>query len=238
MTTEKIRARLDACGIPYGAELPEKLKTYMDLLAQWNAVMDLTAVTDEEETLDKHFVDSLSPLPTGLLSGGKTLIDVGTGAGFPGLVLALACPDIQVTLLDAQQKRLTFLQAVCDQLNVQNVRIVHSRAEDGARIPELREHFDFAVARAVAPLNVLCEYLLPYARIGGKAICWKGPALDGEAEQGARAAAILGGKTGDVILCPIPGRDWDHRLQVVEKITSTPKKYPRKAGTPKTSPLG
>ncbi len=238
MTTEKIEDRLNACGIPHTADLPEKLKIYMDLLAEWNAVMDLTAVTDEDETLDKHFVDSLSVLHTGLLSGGKTLIDVGTGAGFPGLVLALACPDMQVTLLDAQQKRLTFLQAVCDRLNVPNVQIVHARAEDGARMPALRERYDFAVARAVAPLNVLCEYLLPYVHVGGKAICWKGPALDGEAEQGAKAATILGGKTGEVIPCPIPDRDWDHRLQVIDKIAPTPKKYPRKAGTPKTSPLG
>ena len=238
MTTESIAARLTECGIPYTPDLPEKLKIYMDLLSEWNAVMDLTAVTDEDETLDKHFVDSLSILPTGLLNGGKSLIDVGTGAGFPGLVLALACPGIEVTLLDAQQKRLNFLQAVCDRLGVTNVRTVHARAEDGAKMPGMREHFDFAVARAVAPLNVLCEYLLPYVRVGGKMICWKGPALDEEAEQGAKAAAILGGKPEQVVLCPIPGRDWDHRLQVIGKNAQTPKKYPRKAGTPKTSPLG
>lgn len=238
MTNESIKNRLMENEIPFTPDLPEKLRVYMELLTEWNAKMDLTAVLDEDETLDKHFIDSLTILKTGLTENVKTMIDVGTGAGFPGLVIALACPEIRVTLLDAQMKRLKFLEAVVEALHVTNVRITHDRAEDGARKPELRERFDLAVARAVAPLNVLCEYLLPYVKIGGKAVCWKGPALTDEIRQGEKAASILGGKVGEKIPCPIPGRDWEHNLLTVHKVAPTPGKYPRKAGTPKNSPLG
>ena len=238
MTNEIIEARLLENGIPFQPDLPEKLRIYMELLAEWNEKMDLTAVLEENETLDKHFIDSLTVLKTGLTDNVGTVIDVGTGAGFPGMVIALARPDIRVTLLDAQMKRLKFLEAVTERLHAVNVRIVHERAEDGARKQEMREKFDLAVARAVAPLNVLCEYLLPYVRVGGKAVCWKGPALTDEMTQGAKAAAILGGRIGETIPCPIPGRDWEHNLQTVIKTERTPAKYPRKAGTPKEKPLG
>lgn len=238
MTNETIKNRLTENEIPFTPDLPEKLRLYMDLLTEWNAKMDLTAVLEENETLDKHFIDSLMILKTDLTQNVKTMIDVGTGAGFPGLVIALACPEIKVTLLDAQMKRLKFLEAVVEQLHVTNARIAHDRAEDGARKPELREQFDLAVARAVAPLNVLCEYLLPYVKVGGKAVCWKGPALTDEMEQGSKAAVILGGKVGEKIPCPIPGRDWEHNLLTVHKVAPTSGKYPRKAGTPKNSPLG
>lgn len=238
MTNEIIENRLKEIGIPFSPDLPEKLRVYMELLAEWNEKMDLTAVLEEDETLDKHFIDSLTVLKTGLTDGAESLIDVGTGAGFPGLVIALARPEIRVTLLDAQMKRLKFLEAVIERLHVTNVRVAHDRAEDGARKPEMREKYDLAVARAVAPLNVLCEYLLPYVRIGGKTVCWKGPALSEELEQGKKAAKILGGRVTETIPCPIPGRDWEHNLLVVEKVAATPGKYPRKAGTPKASPLG
>ena len=167
MDAVQIRERLAENGISDPENLAEKLSVYLDMLREWNGRMDLTAVTDDEETVDKHFIDSLTGLKTGLITEGVSLIDVGTGAGFPGLVLAAARPDLQVTLLDSQAKRLSFLEAVGQALRLNNIRLVHARAEDGARRKELRERFDFAVARALAPLNILCEYLIPYVRVEG-----------------------------------------------------------------------
>ena len=238
MNEEDIRARLEKNGIPFEAELPEKLHTYLTMLKDWNSRMDLTAVTDDEETVDKHFIDSLTVLKTGLIGEGASLIDVGTGAGFPGMVLAMARPDLKVTLLDAQQKRLNFLQAVAEASGAENVRIVHARAEDGARKNELRERFDIAAARALAPLNVLCEYLLPYVRVDGRALCWKGPAVKDEAEAGRRAAHLLGGRLEMPVPCAVEGREWEHMILPVLKVQPTSAQYPRKAGTPKSRPLG
>lgn len=238
MNRDTIAKRLEQCGIPSVEGLPEKLARYHEMLMDWNTRMDLTAVTDEEEMLDRHDMDSLMPLTfSGLLPTQGTLIDVGTGAGFPGMPLALACPKLHVTLLDAQQKRLTFLRAVVDELHVDNVTLLHARAEDGARQKELRENFDVAVARAVAPAGVLAEYLLPYVKVGGKALCWKGPALMDELESGRRAAFLLGGKVQAPIDCPIPGRDWQHLLLRIDKVAKTARQYPRKAGTPAKDPL-
>lgn len=238
MTSNDLAARLKACGIPFDPELPEKLLRYHALLMDWNTRMDLTAVTDEAEMMDRHYVDSLMALRFGLIPRKGRMIDVGTGAGFPGMPLALACPEMQVTLMDAQQKRLTFLQAVIDELQVRNVTLVHSRAEDGARLPLHREQYDLAVARAVAPLAVLAEYLLPYVRVGGSALCWKGPALQEEMQQGRRAAHLLGGKVEEPISCEFPGRAWQHLLLPIQKKEKTARQYPRKAGTPGKSPLG
>lgn len=239
MTTNELAARLTQCGIPFDAALPEKLLRYHALLMDWNTRMDLTAVTVEDEMIDRHYVDSLMALKEpGLIPAKGRLIDVGTGAGFPGLPLALACPDLQVTLMDAQQKRLTFLQAVIDDLGVENVTLVHRRAEDGAKDAALREQFDVAVARAVAPLAVLAEYLLPYVKVGGQAVCWKGPALQEELTQGRRAAFLLGGQAGEAIPCAFPGREWQHQLLPIKKVAKTARQYPRKAGTPSKSPLG
>ena len=239
MTTNELAARLMQCGIPFREDLPEKLLRYHALLMDWNTRMDLTAVTDEDEMIDRHYVDSLMALKEpGLIPEKGRLIDVGTGAGFPGMPMALACPELQVTLMDAQQKRLTFLQAVMDELNVQNVTLVHRRAEDGAKDAALREQFDVAVARAVAPLAVLSEYLLPFVKVGGQALCWKGPALQEELTQGRRAAFLLGGQAGEPIPCAFPGREWQHQLLPIRKVAKTARQYPRKAGTPSKSPLG
>lgn len=237
MNAEKIKNCLNANRIPFRDELPEKLKIYFELLQEWNGRMDLTAVTDEEETLDKHFIDSLTVLKTGFIRPNTALIDVGTGAGFPGLVLAMACPEMKVTLMDAQQKRLAFLQKVSDETET-GVNVIHARAEDGARKPELRERFDYATARALAPTNVLCEYLLPFVKIDGCALCWKGPALKDELESGRRAAHLLGGRMEMPVRCPVEGRDWEHLILPVRKIQKTASVYPRKAGTPKNKPLG
>ena len=238
MNKEEIRIRLERNAIVCGTELPEKLTVYLSLLNEWNSRMDLTAVTEDEETVDKHFIDSLTVLKTGIIKQDSTLIDVGTGAGFPGMVLAIAKPDLQVTLMDSQQKRLLFLEKIIKETDASNVTIIHSRAEDGARKPELREQFDYAAARALAPLNVLCEYLLPYVKPDGYALCWKGPALTDEMESGRKAAHLLGGRMEMPVFCDVAGRDWKHMILPVRKIQHTGKAYPRKAGIPKNKPLG
>ena len=238
MNIKEIKMRLEQNEVPFRDELPEKLCLYLNLLRQWNSRMDLTAVTDDEETVDKHFIDSLIVLKTGLIRGNEKLIDVGTGAGFPGLVLAMACPETEVTLLDSQQKRLSFLEAVGEKSGIKNIILVHARAEDGARKKELREQFDIAVARAVAPMNVLCEYLLPYVAVDGCALCWKGPALQSEMESGRKAAHLLGGRIEMPVECSVYERDWKHMILPVRKVQHTASIYPRKAGIPKNKPLG
>ena len=221
MTEEMLEQRLTECGIPFSPDLPGKLLKYHELLLEWNAKMDLTAVTEEADMIDRHYVDSLMALT------------------IPELIpQALARADLRVTLMDAQQKRLNFLQAVLDALDVQNVTLVHARAEDGARRKEHRECYDVAVARAVAPLPVLAEYLLPYVKVGGKAVCWKGPAVQDELGAGKKAAFLLGGKLAEPIPVAIPGQEWQHLLLPIAKQTKTARQYPRKAGTPGKSPLG
>lgn len=238
MDREWIQSRLEANRIPFRAELPEKLEIWFQLLTAWNGKMDLVAEAPEEELADRHFTDSLTVLKTDLLDGAASLIDVGTGAGFPGMALALARPELRVTLLDSQQKRLNFLAEVIRETGSENVTLVHARAEDGGRKPELRERFDLAAARAVAPLSVLCEYLLPYVRTGGRALCWKGPALGEEMGAGRRAAFLLGGRLQEPVAMNTAGRDWDHVILPISKVSPTPKGYPRRAGMPKTKPLG
>ena len=238
MDRDLIREALLRNRIPFEPEFPGKLEIYLRMLQEWNNRMDLTAVQEEGEMLDRHFIDSLTVLRTDLIPINSCMIDVGTGAGFPGLVLALARPDIRVTLMDAQQKRLGFLQAVCGETGCTNAVTAHARAEDGAREKNHREQYDIAAARALAPLNVLCEYLLPFVKIGGHALCWKGPSLAEEIEQGRKASGILCGRLEMPVSCPVAGREWEHRILPVLKIEKTAPAYPRKAGIPKAKPLG
>jgi 16S rRNA (guanine527-N7)-methyltransferase len=165
---------------------------------------------------------------------GTTLIDVGTGAGLPGLPLAVARPDMRICLLDASRKRCGFLSAVIEELQLKNLMIMHARAEDGAR-GALRESCDLGVARALAPMNVLCELLLPYVRVGGLALCWKGPSIDEEMASARTALASLGAKAGERIMLPLEG--YAHCVQSIKKMAPTAKQYPRQAGTPARSPL-
>ena len=237
MTSNAIQQRLTACGIPCDAALAERLATYMRLLAEWNQVMDLTAVTEEDETLDRHFADSLAALTVpGLIPQTGALADVGTGAGFPGLPLAIMLPEVRFTLVDALGKRVEFLRSVIDALGL-NAEAVHLRAEGAARRPDLRERFDLAVARAVAPMNVLCEYLLPFVAPGGAMLALKGPGLDAELKDAESALAALGGALEGVTAASVPNREWDHRAAWVRKVAPTPEKYPRRAGVPEKKPL-
>lgn len=239
MLETDLTARLIAMGVFLSPGAAASLIRFHELLMDWNRRMDLTAVLEEPEMMDRHYVDSLSPLAVpGLIPQNAAVIDVGSGAGFPGIPLAVARPDLAVTLLDAQQKRVRFLQEAVSQLSLTNVEVIHSRAEDGAHLPELRERFGLALARALAPLPVLAELLLPFVRPGGRALCWKGPAVTAETEAGERAARLLGGRLEAPIPTPIPGRDWAHLLIPIKKVEKTLRQYPRKAGTPGREPLG
>lgn len=209
----------------------EKLDIYAQLLTEWNEKMNLTAITSPDEMVIKHFVDSLTLLPY-LPQGNISLIDVGTGAGFPGVPLAVVCGDIRLTLLDSLQKRLTFLKALCNRLDVK-VNLIHARAEDGGHQSNLRESFDVATARAVAPLPVLCEYCLPFVRKGGIMVAMKGPDGDAEAAAAEKAVPLLGGKVREIQSLQLPPNPSDggdrlsRRLVFIDKIGQTPAKYPR-----------
>lgn len=225
---------LDRLGISLDTLARERLDAFHRLLTERNREMDLTNVPEEEMTL-RHYADCLLPLRLGLLPYEGLAIDVGSGAGFPGLPLAIASQNLQITLLEAKGKRCDFLNEVVTSLGLPNVRVLPGRAEDTAVPPE-REQYDLAFARAVAPLNVLAEYLLPFLRMGGLAMCWKGPAVQGELAAAGAAARELGGELGELRDLGIPGRS--SLIQLIYKRSSTSVKYPRKAGIPEKKPLG
>lgn len=226
-----------ALGIALSETQTDQFMQYLSLLLEWNEKMNLTAITDPVEVVQKHFIDCISVLPHLDLQGDETIIDVGTGAGFPGVPLKIASPALQVTLLDALQKRLTFLDTLTQSLQLSDVTLVHSRAEDGGQNPELREQFDLCVSRAVANLAVLLEYCLPFVKVGGRLAALKGPDAAQEIEQAQNALQTLGGKVTAVIPVTIPHTDLQHQLVLVEKISSTPQRYPRKAGKISKKPL-
>ncbi len=236
----RIKERLEAMGLSCDGAAPLRLAVYHELLSDWNTRMNLTGDTDFDTVLDRHFSDSLTPLTLhGLFPQGAKLVDVGSGAGFPGLPLAIARPDLSVTLMDSLAKRIRFLDAVTEELGLCNVQTLHRRAEDGGQEATLREAFDLAVARAVAPTAVLCELLLPLVKAGGKMVCYKGPAAKEEAEAANRAAALLGGKPVEILPVAMAFQpDWQHALVICEKMQKTVRQYPRKAGIPSRIPLG
>ena len=212
-----------------------QLERYHALLVEWNEKMNLTAITDDEGVAVKHFADSLTLFNYYDIPQNARVIDVGTGAGFPGLVLKIARPDIELTLLDSLQKRLTFLDVVLQELNL-GAKLIHSRAEEGGQNLNLRESYDLAVSRAVAQLNVLSEYCLPYVRLSGRFIAFKGSA-EGELQSAKNAIGILGGKVKSVQNFDLPMNGGARTLIEIDKVRPTPDKYPRPNGKIKSKPL-
>lgn len=209
---------------------------YKDMLLEWNEKFNLTAITDEREIILKHFVDCLA-ISAGAELAGKKIIDVGTGAGFPGVPVKIAFPDTQMTLLDSLNKRITFLEELKNKLGLENVVCIHSRAEDGGADKNLREGFDLCISRAVANLAVLSEYCLPFVKVGGYFISMKGPDVKDELNESEKAIKVLGGEVKEVKLINIPETDINHSLIIIKKIKPTPSKYPRKAGKAKKEPI-
>lgn len=209
---------------------------YKDMLLEWNEKFNLTAITDEREIILKHFVDCLA-ISAGAELAGKKIIDVGTGAGFPGVPVKIAFPDTQMTLLDSLNKRITFLEDLKNKLGLENVICIHSRAEDGGADKNLREGFDLCISRAVANLAVLSEYCLPFVKVGGCFISMKGPDVKDELNESEKAIKVLGGEVKEVKLINIPETDINHSLIIIKKIKPTPSKYPRKAGKAKKEPI-
>ena len=214
----------------------EQFQKYFELLAEWNEKMNLTAITDESGVALKHFADSLSLLNFVDIPQNSSLADVGTGAGFPGVVLKIARPDIKLTLIDSLNKRLVFLGEVCVQLGIE-AELIHSRAEDGARDEKLRESFDFAASRAVARMNVLSEYCLPYVKVGGVFCAMKGAQANEEFKESLNAINTLGGKLENKYFFELPENGGERAIAVVRKVKNTPQKYPRQSGKIKAKAL-
>lgn len=215
----------------------DQFMDYYELLVEWNKVMNLTAITDFDEVMQKHFVDSLALTRAVDLKSVGNLLDIGTGAGFPGIPLKIVFPHLEVVLLDSLNKRIRFLNEVIERLGLTGIRAIHGRAEDYAKKEEYREGFDLCVSRAVANLSTLSEYCIPYTKVKGRFISYK----SGEAEEEIRAAksavSILSGKCVDTVKFTLPNSDIERSLVVIEKIKHTSGKYPRKAGLPAKEPL-
>ena len=246
---EFINSVFSEAGIPVSSRSAEQLIRYYELLTERNSVMNLTAITDFKEVAVKHFVDSgmlfseklAAALPDLKLSSGGGLIDVGTGAGFPGLPIKILCPEARVLLLDALDKRVRFLNDVICELGLTGVDTVHARAEEGVFLKRdgapFRESFHVAVSRAVADLSVLSEYCLPYVEVGGLFIAYKSANVEEEVKKSSNALGVLGGEVENVFKFELPENGGARSLVVIRKMAATPEKYPRKAGKPVKKPL-
>ena len=213
----------------------EKFYKYMKLLIEWNEKVNLTAIVEPKEIILKHFVDSLTILNN--IHDNDKVIDIGTGAGFPGLPIAIMNNKSNVTLLDSLNKRVNFLNEVLKKIELNNVTTIHSRAEDFGKDNKYREKYDIAVSRAVAPLNILLEYMLPTVKVGGKCICMKSSSIEEELNMAKTACGILGGEIVDIQSVILPDTDIERKNIVIKKVKNTPLKYPRKAGMPSKEPI-
>lgn len=227
--------------LSFGIELDdiklEQFHKYYELLIEWNKIINLTAITEYGDVLTKHFLDSLAIVKAIDCKRTYSLIDVGTGAGFPGIPIKIVFPNIKVTLLDSLKKRVNFLDEVIKNLSLTDIEAIHGRAEDFAKEDKLREQYDISVSRAVANLSTLSELCLPYVNVNGKFIAYKSEKADIELIEAQNAIQILGGGNIEKIPFLLPGTEFERNIIVIDKIINTPSKYPRKSGKPEKSPL-
>ena len=229
--------KLDALGITLTEKQKEQFYKYFELLVEWNKVMNLTGITEYEEVNEKHFVDSVSIVKAIDINKVESVIDIGTGAGFPGIPLKIAFPHLKVVLLDSLNKRINFLNTVIEELQLENIETIHGRAEDFAKNIAYREQFDLCVSRAVANLSTLSEYCLPYVKVDGMFVSYKSGEIDEEIKNAKNAVFILGGKIEKIIKFELPGTEIGRSFVKIQKKQNTAKKYPRKAGLPSKEPL-
>lgn len=234
---ERLREKAAAFGTELSDHQLEQFETYYEMLVEKNKVMNLTAITEKNEVIDKHFADSLALIKSGVPLTDQKILDLGTGAGFPGIPLKIAFPELEIVLLDSLNKRIKFLNEVIEALGLEKITAIHGRAEDFAKQKEYREQFDYVVSRAVANLTVLSEYCLPYVKVGGCFIPYKSGEIDEELNNSKKAVQILGGKIEEVVKFQLPDTDIGRSFVKIKKNKNTAKKYPRKAGLPAKEPL-
>lgn len=233
----KMRNILSEWNLELTAEKEQQFLTFYEMLVEKNKVMNLTAITEFEDVVEKHFLDSISLCQVMDLNKPLTLLDLGTGAGFPGIPLKIMFPELKITLADSLNKRLLFLNEVMEALNLKDIETVHGRAEELSKRKDYRESFDLCVSRAVANLSTLSEYCLPFIHTSGKFISYKSGEVEVELKDAKKAVFVLGGEIEDVIHFTLPDSDIKRSFVVIHKVHATPKAYPRKAGTPSKSPL-
>ena len=230
-------SKLNELGITLTDQQKQQFVKFYELLVEWNKVMNLTGITECEEVNEKHFLDSLSIVKAIDISKVETIIDVGTGAGFPGIPLKIAFPHLKVVLLDSLNKRIKFLDTVIDELGLVDIKTIHGRAEDFAKQSDYREQFDLCVSRAVANLATLSEYCIPYVKKGGLFVPYKSGEIEEEIDQSKKAVHVLGGKIEDVVKFRLPGTEIGRSFVIIRKLQNTARKYPRKAGLPSKEPI-
>lgn len=232
-----LKKGIEDLGLKCSDETIDKFSKYREILVEWNQKMNLTGIEEEKEVYIKHFLDSVAAVKKGYIKDGMSIIDVGTGAGFPGLPLRICLENSKVTLLDSLNKRINFLSEVCTNINIDDIELIHGRAEDFGKDEKYREQYDIATARAVAGLPILMEFCVPFIKVGGYFVCLKGPNADTELEESRKAMEVLGLEFVEKIDVELPEIELKHNIVVFKKVNSTPVKYPRKAGKPVKTPI-
>ena len=232
---DELKNKAEKLQVTLNDEQLEQFYKYMQLLLEWNEKMNLTAITEPNDIILKHFIDSLTIL--NYIDNGKNVLDIGTGAGFPGIPLKIVKTDAKFTLLDSLNKRVTFLNTVINNLKLEEIVAIHGRAEEFVNQKNTRENYDFVVSRAVARLNVLLEYMLPFTKVGGRCICMKAFDIEEEINEAKSALQILGGEIEKIDEILLPESDIKRKIVIIKKVKNTHTKYPRKAGTPAKEPI-